>query len=75
MDEEVKFKSVYSTWKRSDVAFIKSLLDDNSVVYYIDNEYAAGLAGGGGVSGVMNVMVAENQLDLAKELLKDITKE
>jgi hypothetical protein len=71
MDEKTDFESVYSTFDRGSVALIKSLLESNGINYYIDNEHAAGLAAGQ-VSGMMNVMVVKNQVDLAEELLKDI---
>ena len=71
MDKEVKFESVYSTTDKGTVAFVKSLLESNSIKYYVDNEHAASLAFGD-VSGVMTFMVAQDQAELAKDLLKEI---
>jgi arginine repressor len=71
VDEKVGFRSVYSTFDKGVIALIKSLLGSNGIVHYIDNENAASLVAGQ-VSGYMTVMVAKNQVDLAKELLKEI---
>jgi len=71
LDEEIKFQSVYTTFDRGTIAIIKSLLEANSIDYYVDNEHAASLAAWQ-VSPLMNVMVPEDQADLAKELLKEI---
>jgi hypothetical protein len=69
MDEEVKFKPVYYSNDHGAIALIKSLLDTNNIVYYVDNENAAALASCG-VSPLMTVMVSENQVSLVEELLK-----
>lgn len=71
MNKNSEFEEVYVTFSKSTIAFIKSLLDGNSIRYYVDNEHAAGLATGD-VSGAMTVMVQKDQADSAKELLKDI---
>jgi hypothetical protein len=71
VDKNSGFEEVYVTFSKSTIAFIKSLLDGNSIRYFVDNEHAAGLATGD-VSGAMTVMVLKEQVDLAKELLKDI---
>lgn len=72
MEQKTGFESVYSTSDKGTVAFIKSLLGSNSIKYYVDNEHAASLAFGS-TSGIMTVMVAGDQAESAKELLKDIT--
>ena len=71
MDEKVTFKPVYSTYDQGAVALIKSLLESHKINYYVDNENLAAL-GYGRATGLMTFMVATAQVDVAKELLKDI---
>lgn len=71
MDEEVKFRPVYQTFNKGTIAFIKSLLENNEIIYYVDNEHAAGVATGD-VSGMMTVMVANEQVKIVEELLKEV---
>jgi len=65
---------VYKTLDKSEIAFIKSLLIDADIPFFIDNENASGIALGRTI-GFMTVMVPEPEVKNAKELLKDIIKE
>jgi hypothetical protein len=65
--------SIYQTFKKSEIAFIKSLLIDAGIQFFIDNENAAGLAAGETI-GLMSVMVSESEEELAKEILKEVIK-
>lgn len=71
MDEKIDFEPIFATFDKGIVALIKSLLDAEKISYYVDNENAASLAMGS-VTGVMTIMVAKNQVDTAKELLREI---
>ena len=71
MDEKVDFQPVYTTFAAGKVAFIKSLFDSHSVNYYVDNVISAAI-GFGNLTGEMTFMVAKDQVNLAKELLKKI---
>ena len=73
VDEEVGFESVYTTFDQGRSALIKSLFGSEGISYYVSNENAASVAAGG-VSGMMTFMVAKNQVDLAKDLLKEISE-
>ena len=66
--------TVYKTLDKSEIAFIKSLLIDAKIPYFIENENTSGIALGRAV-GFMSVMVPESEVENAKELLKDIIKE
>ena len=63
--------SVYKTFKKSEIAFIKSLLIDAGIPFFIDNENAAGIAVGQ-TTGFMSVMVPESEEERSKEILKDV---
>lgn len=65
-NKEKKFISVYITNNQSKLALIKSLLDSNKVIYYVDNENAATI---GDSLPYMNVMVFEEDAAIAKELI------
>ncbi len=64
---------IYNTFLKSEIAFIKSLLIDAGIPFFIDNENAAGIAVGQ-TTGFMSVMVSESEEELAKEILKEIIK-
>ena len=38
--ESSRFVEVFTTYNHADIAVIKSLLDDNSIVYYVNNEHS-----------------------------------
>lgn len=71
--EKVGFESVYTTFDQGRLALIKSLFESENISYYVVNENAASI-GVGGVTGSMTFMVAEDQIDLAKDLLKEISE-
>ncbi|MBL7130713.1 MAG: DUF2007 domain-containing protein [Candidatus Omnitrophica bacterium] len=54
--------------------FIKSLLIEADIPFFIDNENAAGIAVGH-TTGFMTVMVPESEAEHAKELLKEMINE
>jgi F420-0:gamma-glutamyl ligase-like protein len=64
---------IYKTFKKSEIAFIKSLLIDADILFFIDNENAAGIAVGQ-TTGFMSVMVPESEEERARELLKEVIK-
>lgn len=64
---------IYKTFMKSEIAFIKSLLIDADIPFFIDNENAAGIAVGQ-VTGFMSVMVPESEEERAKEILKEVIK-
>ncbi|MFH1621911.1 MAG: DUF2007 domain-containing protein [Candidatus Omnitrophota bacterium] len=63
--------SIFKTFKKSDISFIKSLLIDADIQFFIDNENAAGIAVGQ-TTGFMTVMVSESDAERAKEVLKEM---
>ncbi|HOX54433.1 MAG: DUF2007 domain-containing protein [Candidatus Omnitrophica bacterium] len=73
MDEKVAFEAVYTTFNQGRLALIKSLFDSEGIFYYVANEDAASAAFGA-VNGTMTFMVAKDQVDLAKDLLKELSE-
>ncbi len=69
-NKDKNFVSVYITASQSELAFIKSLLDANKIIYYIDNENAATI---GDSVPYVDIMVSKEGVILAKELLKNFT--
>lgn len=77
--------SIYETFKKSEIAFIKSLsafaekygfargapLIDAGIPFFIDNENAAGIAVGQ-TTGFMSVMVPESEEERSKEILEEV---
>lgn len=62
------YKKVYSTFNPGDIPFIKSILEENDIDYYVTKEWSAGVyphATG------MDIMVIETQVEQAKELIED----
>ena len=70
MDKKIGFEAIYSTFDNGTIALIKSLLNSNNINYYIDNENASK-----NKYPVMTVMIAKNQVGLAKKLLKPTIKD
>ncbi len=68
MAHEPQFKEVFKTFNPADIAFIKSLLEDNGVVYYINNENVTSV-GNLMFAEPMRVMVEDSQYESVKELL------
>ena len=64
------FREVYRTFNPADIAFIKSILEENDVVYYINNENVP-FVGGLAFAEPMRVMVEGDKFEAVQELLKD----
>jgi hypothetical protein len=62
---------VYSTPSKSEIALIKSILEENEIPYFIDNETAFGLAGAFAGANGMGVNVPRKYQALTLELLKE----
>ncbi|MFC1708569.1 DUF2007 domain-containing protein [Candidatus Omnitrophota bacterium] len=65
--------SIYQTFMKSEIAFIKSVLMEADIPFFIDNENAAGIAVGQ-TTGFMSVMVPESEQERAKDILKETIK-
>ena len=61
---------VYKTLDKFEIAFIKSLLIEANIPFFIDNENATGIALGR-TTGFMTIMVPDSEEKNVKELLKD----
>ena len=68
---EYKFIKVFSTAKQVEIALIKSILDSNSIPYYIKGENFGTLYGPADGLSSMDIMIREDYLEDAKELLQD----
>ena len=66
--EYVDFKEIETSFDPGDIAIIKSILDDNQIVYFIRNEYSDSLFG---AAFPAKIMVSKNQVQEVKNLLKD----
>ena len=71
MTEKNEFKKVYSTFNPVDIAFIKSILEENNIDYYVAGEQLSGIYP---VARGMDVMVVATQAEQAKELIDDFKK-
>ena len=69
-----KFIRAYSTPNSGEMPIIKSLLDAQKISYYIKGEHFAGLYGAADGLTSMDIMIRQDQLEDAKELLKDFIK-
>jgi hypothetical protein len=69
--KEYKFIKAYTTPKAGEIAIIKSILDAQNLVYYIKGENFGILYGPADGLSSMDVMVREDNIEDAKELLKD----
>lgn len=65
-----RFKEILKTFNAGDIAFVKSLLDENDIHYYINNENA-NMVGMLTFAEPMRVMVEESQYSAAKEMLAE----
>jgi len=72
MEKPNELVTIYSTPKSSEIAMIKSLLQAQGVDYFITNENLNTLYGSADGFTAMDVKVARDKAELAKELLKDI---
>jgi hypothetical protein len=64
------FICVYSTSREDEIAFIKSLLDAEKVLYYIRNESISSRVKNA-LDREMHVMVSDECREQAKEILKE----
>jgi hypothetical protein len=79
--EFIKFVTVYETGDPATIAFVKSIFQSEGIKYYIKGEglqdlFAGGRLGTGfnPVIGAAKIQVDENDVEKAKELLKQIEK-
>lgn len=70
--ESFQFREVYRTYNHTDIAFIKSLLENNDIIYYVNNENV-NLIGTLTFAEPMRIMVEENKAELVLELLKSFS--
>lgn len=68
-NEKLQFKEVFKTYNHADIVFIKSLLEENDIVYYVNNENV-NLVGTLTFAEPMRVMVESGQYEFVKELLE-----
>jgi len=66
--EYVKYKELLCTYNPADIAFIKSILDANNIIYYVQGEHFVQLRP---LVHPAGIMVDEEQFEEAKELLRD----
>jgi len=64
---------IYKTLDSSEIVFIKSLLIEADIPFFIENENTAGIAFGK-ITGPMTVMVPEEEEENARNLLGDFLK-
>jgi hypothetical protein len=67
--EFIDYIPIMETHNAGDRVFLKSMLDAEGIVYYIQNEYVAPYLFN---ALPMRIMVRSDQADQARELLKDI---
>ena len=67
----MKYQRVYSTYNPGDLAFIKSILEESGIDYYVNGEWSGGVYP---VAIGMDVMVIETQAEQAKEIIEDFKK-
>lgn len=69
-EKPIDFEHILNVYKPLDVALIKSILEANEIVYFVQGEQFSTLHGG--LMGVpMRVLVRGDQKEMALELLKD----
>ena len=67
--EFIEYIPILETHNAGDRAFIKSLLDAEGIIYFIQGEYVAPYLYN---ALPMRVMVKKDQVDKARDILKDI---
>lgn len=65
-----QFKEIFKTFNAADIAFIKSLLAEHDIRYYVNNENV-NMVGMLTFAEPMRVMVENNKCELAKEILAE----
>ncbi len=68
--KESQFKELLRTFNQADIVFIKSLLEEHDILYYINNELVD-MVGMLSFAEPMRIMVAEGKYELAKEILSE----
>lgn len=68
--KEPQFQELLRTFNQADIVFIKSLLEEQDILYYINNEYVD-MVGMISFAEPMRVMVEEDKYELAKEILSE----
>lgn len=69
-DKNSEFKEILKTFNAGDIAFIKSLLEEHDINYYINNENV-NMVGMLTFAEPMRVMVEARQYETAKEILAE----
>jgi hypothetical protein len=70
--EEVSYVDlveVYSTYKQSDIAFIKSVFDGEGITYYFEGESSIMLVAGGAYA---RLLVKAEEVPRAREILQEL---
>ncbi|MCK4993714.1 MAG: DUF2007 domain-containing protein [Candidatus Omnitrophica bacterium] len=68
--KEPQFKELLRTFNQADIVFIKSLLNDEGILYYINNEHVD-MVGMLSFAEPMRVMVEDDGFEQAKEILAE----
>ncbi|MFH0913200.1 MAG: DUF2007 domain-containing protein [Candidatus Omnitrophota bacterium] len=71
---DYKFVKIYSTPNQGEIAIIKSILDSQGIPYYIKGENFGTLYGPANGLSSMDVMIRDERLEEAGELLKEFIK-
>ncbi len=66
--ERFEFVEVFSTYNQGDIAFIKSVLDGEEITYFFQGEISARMI----TAGASRLMVAADEADRARELLREL---
>ena len=69
--ESFEFVKVGSINTVGSLAVIKSLLESENVTYHITNEHFSSLYGAADGLTMMDILVRSDQVNIAKDLLKD----
>lgn len=64
----VDFVEVYSTYQQGDIAFIKSVLDEEGITYFFQGESSVMLVAGGAYA---RLLVKAEEANRARELLQE----
>jgi len=65
----VELVEVYSTYRQSDIAFIKSVLDGEGIKYFFEGESSVMLVAGGAYA---RLLVKTEEADRVKEILSEL---
>ena len=66
--EFINYDLLLSTYNIADIAIIKSVLNSEGIIHFVQGETSINLTGG----GASRVLVKKEQLVTARELLKDL---